>query len=214
MICGQKVDGVNMSDKSKVMIVNKSLSAAFEALQEIERFSLYCGLEHGQANMNRLLAEEMIAMTTDVLEACEGKLWIEIENGENCDIHLIARAPIDPKAKEEFISASKAKRNTRVKGLRNKISAIFADFLCGYEQAELYNVPGSVMMSGMGVNPIYTGEVWSLNAYEANTPKEQKAAELEGVEKSIIDSFADDVIVSVKDSWVEMVAKKRFEKNA
>lgn len=53
--------------------------------------------------------------------------------------------------------------------------------------------------------------VWFLAAYEKRTPVEKKYAEMEGVEKSILIAMADDVQVSVKNYWVEVVVKKQFE---
>ena len=52
--------------------------------------------------------------------------------------------------------------------------------------------------------------MWSLAEHGRGRSKEETFAEMEGVEKSILLGFADDVIVSVRDSWVDLTVRKKF----
>lgn len=197
--------------KSQVIQVNNNLSSAIAALEEVERFSLYMGLDHTQAGHMRLLAEEMIAMTTEVLEKCDAKLWMEYQD-QACELHLTASAPIEPEAKEEFISVSKAKANAPVKGIKNKISALFAGLLGGCDDTTMYSMMEygfTGLASPLAMHP--GAMMWSMRSYEEAAPKARRDAALEGVEKSIISALSDDVTVSVKSHWVEMVVKKSYK---
>lgn len=198
--------------KSNEIALSNHLSCAVNALQEVEQASDQAGLSREQANILRLLTEEMISMTTDILQNCKGSLWMEWE-GLSCELHLTAVAPIEEEAKAAFIEASKAKANAPVKGLKNRISALLAGMLSSETYPELYTSMGAGFIEDMstGMSPLYLVPTWSLAAYKEGQKKEQKDAELEGVEKSILTGLADDVIVSVKNHWVELVVKKAFE---
>lgn len=60
--------------KSKEIKLSNNLSCAVEALQEVEHASAQAGFDREQTNMLRLLTEEMISMTTDILANCKGAL--------------------------------------------------------------------------------------------------------------------------------------------
>ena len=193
--------------KSNEIALSNSLSCAVNALQAVEQASEQAGFSREQTNILRLLTEEMIAMTTDILQACKGSLWMEWE-GTACELHLTAVAPIEEAAKAALIEASKARVNTPVKGLKNRISALLAGMLSSVNSPELYAAMSAGFVGGMPSMPLM--RTWSLAAYAENQKQDQKDAELEGVEKSILTGLADDVVVSVKNNWVELVVRKAF----
>lgn len=193
--------------KSNEIVLSNSLSCAVNALQEVERASEQAGLNREQTNTLRLLTEEMISMTMDILKVCRGRLWLECEHGD-CALHLNAMAPMEEDAKAAFIAASKEKINAPVKGLKNKISALFAGLLI-YQDYPYYYI--SVCNSFGGSSHMYNAApMWSLAEYGRGRSKEETFAEMEGIEKSILLGFADDVIVSVRDNWVDLTVRKKF----
>ena len=193
--------------KSNEIKLSNSLSCAVEALQMVETTAADAGLDREQTNILRLLTEEMISMTTDILRTCQGKMWLECEHG-SCALHLNATAPMEKEEKEAFIAASKERVNAPVKGLKNKISALFAGLLIYQEYPDYYM---SVCSSfGCGVPMCGVSPMWSLAEYGRGRSREEKSAEMEGVEKSILLGFADDVIVSVRNNWVDLTVKKQF----
>lgn len=193
--------------KSQEIKLTHDLSCAVEALQMVEDVSARAGLDREQSNVLRLLTEEMISMTTDILKSCRGRLWLECQDGE-CSLHLNAAAPMEEDAKAAFIAASKEKINTPIKGVKNRISALFAGLLIYQEYPDYYI---SVCSSFGGGAPMRgAAPMWSLAEYGRRRAGEEKSAELEGVERSILLGFADDVIVSVQGSWVDLTVKKRF----
>ena len=193
--------------KSNEIALSNSLSCAVNALQTVEQASEQAGFSREQTNILRLLTEEMIAMTTDILQECKGSLWMEWE-GTACELHLTAVAPMEEAAKAAFIEASRAKVNTPVKGLKNRISALLAGMLSSVNSPELYAAMSAGFVGGIPSMP--SMQTWSLAAYAENQKQNQKDAELEGVEKSILTGLADDVVVSVKNNWVELVVRKAF----
>ena len=66
-----------MKMKSNEVALSNSLACAVNALQEVEQASGQAGLNREQASIMRLLTEEMIAMTTDILQDCKGSLRME-----------------------------------------------------------------------------------------------------------------------------------------
>ena len=194
--------------KSNEIKLTNSLSCAVEAIQEVERACREAGLEGEQVNRMRLLTEEAIAMTTDILTSCRGTLWMEWEGGE-CQLHLTAVAPMDETEKAAFLEASRARANAPVKGLRNRISALLSGLLSSGEYPQLYqSMQGGFVGSYAGA--ALTGmPVWSLSAYTKSRTEQER--ESDGLERSILTGLADDVVVSVKNNWVELVVRKRFD---
>ena len=193
--------------RSQEVKLTTDLSCAVEALQMVESASARAGLDREQTNLLRLLTEEMISMTTDILKSCRGSLWLECQDGD-CALHLNAAAPMEEGAKAAFIAASKEKINAPIKGLKNRIGALFAGLLVYQEYPDYYI---SVCSSFGGSVPARNAApMWSLAEYERRRAGREKSAELEGVEKSILLGFADDVIVSVRNNWVDLTVKKRF----
>lgn len=54
--------------------IRNSLSCAVEALQEGKRASEKTGLNREQTNLMRLVTEEMISMTMEILKDCKGSI--------------------------------------------------------------------------------------------------------------------------------------------
>ena len=88
--------------KSQEIKLTNNLSCAVDALQMVETTAAAAGFTREQVNILRLLTEEMISMTTDILKTCQGTLWLECEHGA-CALHLTAMAPIEADAKAAFI---------------------------------------------------------------------------------------------------------------
>lgn len=197
--------------KSNEIKLSNNLSCAVEALREVERASGEADLTREQANILRLLTEEMISMTTDILSSCKGSLWMEWD-GLACELHLTAVAPMEEKERAAFIEASKAKVNAPVKGLRSRIGALLAGLLSSGNYPEFYSTMSAGFVGGVptGFSSLPRAPIWSLAAYERGQEKAARDTALEGVEKSILTGMADDVVVSVKSSWVELVVKKQF----
>ncbi len=194
--------------KSREIKLSNDMTSVIEALQEIEYSSAKARLTREQTNILRLFTEEMMSMTMDILKDCKGTFWMEC-TGMQCQLHITASAPIEDEAKKAFIEASKKKVNSPVKGLKNKISALLAGMLGSLDSPELYSSMSAGFTGGYMGPARMTAAVWSLAAYEKAAGETE--TESDGLERSILTGMADDVTVSVKNYWVELVVKKTFD---
>lgn len=202
--------------KTDPILISADPRVIAAALDEVERTAVFCRLDTVAVNTLRLLTEESVAMTVGVLADISGQLWLET-NGRQFEIHLTADAPVTFKAREAFIEVSTAKRSTMPRGLKAKISYLFAGLLTTNPALEddpllyttmAYGFMGETYaptMSMMG--PPVT---WSMAVYNLKAPPSDTGGEGHNLEKSIIERFADDVVVSVTPTGVEMIVKKTF----
>lgn len=194
-----------VTDKFELKDLSQDIPAA---LGEIERAAEFCKLSPEQVNVMRLLGEEMMSMTREILKGCSAELWMENQKNR-FEIHLSAKAMVDADAKKTFIDLSSARKNTLPRGLKAKIAMLFENFLFSDNQAAL--IMPSMQYGFAGELPGTTaGAVWSMRNFNRNAPAEERDAALEGAEKSILERFADDILVTVRLSEVELVCVKEF----
>ena len=184
------------------------------ALNQIERAADYCGLDASGGMALRQLAEESVLMAMDVLDKAPGELWMENE-GKDFELHLRVKTDVSFDAREEFISVSKAKRNTQPKGLKAKLGYLFNEIFSANVSGESFPyMYGGVAYGLMGEFYVPSDQSWSLSAYQEKNPEdlelEEQDAEILEAQKSLIEKLADDVLVTVTSNSVELVVKKSF----
>ena len=185
-----------------------------QAMNQIERAADYCGLGGAEGMALRQLAEESILMTMDVLDKAPGELWMENE-GKNYELHLRVKTDVSFDAREEFISVSKAKRNTQPKGLKAKLGNLFTEIFSANVSGESFPyLYGGVAYGLMGEFYVPSDQSWSLSAYQEKNPEEKEQeeqdAEILEAQKSLIEKLADDVVVTVTSNSVELIVRKAF----
>lgn len=184
-----------------------------KALNQVEKAALYNDLEKKQALQLRLLAEELLGMTKEIVGEHQAEFYVEAE-GDNYKLHLMAKAKLDEDTKEELLSVSSTGKNAAAKGVMGKVRTVFESFLNGYEEGSQY-FDTKMLTAGYRERPVmnmYDSAEWSLQQY-INTvegQKEEKADEWDELEKSIVAKLADDVTVSVHNKTAEIVISKAF----
>ena len=168
----------------------------------------------------KLLLEETIGMFEEMTGEFTALMWIEKYDGQ-CAIRLVGNTKIDADKKYDLLSMSTSGENALVHGFMGKVKDIIQTGILNYESVmklkQEYNGV-SVNYAGLGVysdvgiatNPTaFSGMMWSMIDYKNEL--EHGKAENEGMmaawdelEKSIVASVADDVIVGVKDNKVQM----------
>lgn len=168
----------------------------------------------------KLLLEETIGMFEEMTGEFTALMWIEKYDGQ-CAIRLVGNTKIDADKKYDLLSMSTTGGNALVHGFMGKVKDIIQTGILNYESVmklkQEYNGV-SVNYAGLGVysdvgmatNPTaFSGMMWSMIDYKNEL--EHGKAENEGMmaawdelEKSIVASVADDVIVGVKDNKVQM----------
>ena len=197
--------------KSNVCKIDKGTKDLEIIFKECEKVAVYNGLTAKQGLQLRLLCEELDGMLPNVINDFDGELWIEYEEGV-CKVNVSIQMPnLDIAKKEELIGIAKSKRNAAAVGIIGKIRSAVEDFLLDemavdtlVAMTEPYNLSAE---SGMGVN--YT-HCWSLGDYRSVVKKEEKAEAWDELEKSVIASVADDVIIGVKGKQADIVIIKKF----
>lgn len=170
-----------------------------DALHQIEVLQ---NIDGKQRNCLRLLTEELFSMMEQVLANREASFEL-IREGNEFSLGIVTRVRVSLDTKEELLSMSTDGKNLATKGLWGKISSLF--------EAMSYGA-AMVPATDAGINLDCGGysQMWRMSMYLDNLPAEDRLAAWDGMEKSIILNFADDVMVGVRDSQVEIVVKKKF----
>ena len=208
--------------KSNVCILNKDLTCLELVLSEVEKVTVYNGLEDKNALRLRLLAEELCGMLPGLVENFNGEFWAENE-GNNYKLHVKLKAEdMTMDMRDNLISVSKSGKNEAAKGIMGKIRAVAETMLlvafdpslsvpvmeCDFYDYHGYNMGFGYVDSAIAVETGYS-YFWSLCSYKTAVEEEDDAfAELE---RSIVANLADDIIVGVRGSNVEIVVKKSFD---
>ena len=170
---------------------------------EIEIAAVKSALLPREANVLRLLAEEMFSMTVNLAENadCSFRVW---NSKKQFELRLRAKAKISPESKRNFISVSSKKENVLAKGLLGKIRSAIDDYI-----SDDVHKDDCLLFYPDAMN-VYE-YVWSLNEYMQHTPPEKQKEDWDGLERSILVNVADDIIIGVDSGQVEMTVKKSFE---
>ena len=197
--------------KSNVCRIDKSTKDLAAILKESERVAEYNGLTHKQALQLRLLCEEIDGMLPNIIEDFVGNLWIEYD-GDVCKINVSIEIPkFDIEKKEELIAISNSKKNAAAVGIVGKIRNAIENFFLNEDSAAAFNIPTEAFCSASGYcEGIDYAYQWRLEQYRLSVNKEDDSREYDELEKSVIASVADDVIVGVKGNKADIVIIKKF----
>lgn len=176
-------------------------------LKESERVAQYNGLTHKQTLQLRLLCEEIDGMLPNMIDDFEGALWIEFEDGV-CKIKVSVSIPqLDSEKKEELIGIAKNKKNAAATGIVGKIRNSIEDFFLKKETVDAFTLSMSSIGYSEGVDYTY---LWVLDEYRNGIEKDKQTEAWDELEKSVIASVADDVIVGVRGRCAEIEIIKNF----
>ena len=195
--------------------IEKDGKGAESALAVTEKAAAYGGLDHKEGIRLTLLAEELIGLFRSIAGDTSGSdFWIE-EKDREYKVHMKADVMMDKEMREEFLSISRSGKNAAAVGFMGKLKdLISAALLPDPEAMPIQNsvpagfVPiGSPDSSGMAASLI-----WTLKEYREDQEKDvpNDTEEWDGLEKSIVANIADDVVVSVSGSVVDVCIIKRF----
>jgi hypothetical protein len=196
--------------KSNVCKIDNGTKDLAAILEESERVAKFNGFTDKQTLQLRLLCEEVDGMLPNIIEDFEGNLWIEYENGV-CKVNISIRIPeFNLDKKEDLIAIARNKKNAAASGIVGKIRSAIENFFLDEEPIGTFDASfGAFYEIG------YTGFVdysclWSLEQYRSTIKKEEKGAAWDELEKSVIASVADDVIVGVKGRQADIIIVKKF----
>ena len=197
--------------KSNVCKIDNSTRDLAAILKESERVAEYNGLDHKQTLQLRLLCEEIDGMLPNIIDDFEGSLWIDFED-RLCKVTVSIRIPeFNTDKKEELIGIAKNKKNAAAVGIVGKIRNAIENFFLNEDVNESFAYSSSAfdMPAGYFDSAEYS-RLWRLEEYRVYAKKEEQTEAWDELEKSVIASVADDVIVGVKGKCAEIVIVKSF----
>ena len=197
--------------KSNVCKIEKGTQDLAAILKESEKVAVYNELTHKQSLQLRLICEEIDGMLPNIIDDFSGDLWFEFEDGV-CKVRISLRyEEFTMEKKAELVSIAKNKKNSAAVGIVGKIRSALENFIL----EEAPNVGDAVMSSTFYHFSDYDEhtdylERWSLGEYVNTVKSENKSEAWDELERSVIASVADDVIVGVKGRRADITIVKRF----
>ena len=196
--------------KSNVCRINKGTKDLDAILIESEKVAVYNELSHKQTLQLRLICEEIDGMLPKIIDDFDGDFWIEFEKGVCKVIASIKFAEFSIEKKEELIKIAKNSKNAAAVGITGKIRSFVEDMLLDDVNIPSYSIYSESMCIatsfGEDMNYPY---MWTLENYKNNTKKEKEEA-WDELEKSVIASVADDIVVGVKGKRADIIITKKF----
>lgn len=174
-----------------------------DVFSKIEKSAEAWKLTPKETNTLRLLGEEMLGLAEGNAVINSLEFFVKTEE-KNFELRLVAKAKITPEQKKQFVSASTEHKNEMSKGLKGKIKSMFDDF---------FYIEPNTSVPDLGLMPgVYDGYVamWSMNEYTNTVSIDEQKKDWDGLEKSILLNFADDVIIGASLGQVDIIVKKSF----
>ncbi len=194
--------------KSNVCKIEKGPSGLNAILKESEKVAVYNELNDKQTLQLRLICEELDGMLPNIIDEFCGDFWIDFEDGV-CKINVLIKLDeLTASKKKELIKIAKNKKNAAATGILGKIRSALEDLFLDSEGNKNFDMVGLYNYANeyyAGMNYSY---MWSLKRYRLDSNKEEQ--KWDELEKSIIVSVADDIIVGVKGKIANIVIIKNF----
>ena len=198
--------------KSNVCKINKGTADLEAILKESEKVAEYNHLTHKQALQLRLLCEELDGMLPHVVEKFSGNFWIEFDKGV-CRVTASINIPtMTSEKKKELLGISKDGKNASATGMVGKIRNLIENFFLNEEAYMNSFVESAPKLHVSAEYSEFVGYTytWSLEEYRDCVKKEEHKDAWDELEKSVIASVADDVIVGVKGNQADIIIVKKF----
>lgn len=197
--------------KSNVCKIENGTRDLEAILKESERVAEYNGLSHKQALQLRLLCEEIDGMLPNIVDDFEGELWIDFE-GDVCKVNVSVQFPeVNADKKAELISIAKDQKNAAAVGIVGKIRNAIENFFLDEDMMTAVTISTRPYSLATGYSDgVDYDYLWRLEEYRKSVKKEEQVEAWDELEKSVIASVADDVIVGVRGKRAEILILKKF----
>lgn len=197
--------------RSNVCKIEKGTHDLEAILRECEKVAVYNELTHKQSLQLRLLCEESDGMLPNILGNFEGEFWIDFTDGV-CKVNISVKFDeFNANKKKEMVSVAKSKKNAAITGIVARIRSVVEDFFLDEEVVRACAVSSDSFNIVTGYSSyVDYSHIWSLEHYRREAEKEKQSEAWDELEKSVIASVADDVIVGVKGKQADIIIVKKF----
>ena len=197
--------------KSNVCKIENGTKDLAAILKESEKVAVYNELTHKQTLQLRLICEEIDGMLPNIIDAFNGDLWFEFEDGV-CKVKISLRFDeFTAEKKEELVGIAKNKKNASAVGIVGKIRSAIENVFLDETSARMFSVSASSMyMSTDYHDRVDYSYIWRLEDYRNNARSAEKTEDWDELEKSVLANVADDVVVGVKGKQADIVIVKKF----
>ena len=197
--------------KSNVCKIENGTKDLAAILKESERVAEYNGLTHKQSLQLRLICEEIDGMLPNIIDDFNGELWIEIENGV-CKVNVSLKfKEFTAEKKKELVGVATNKKNAAATGIVGKIRSAIENVLLDGDNFRSFEIASeSYGFSTEYYDRMDYSHLWTLDRYRSSVSKEKQSEAWDELEKSVIASVADDVIVGVKGREADIIVVKKF----
>lgn len=151
----------------------------------------------------RLLTEEMFSLVKELLELTAADFEIRQEDSQYA-LTISTNTRINLDTREELLSLSTSGKNAANKGFKGILGAVLESFLIEGDSS-LYTPAFTYGLVGGSEEYAY---LWTYSRYMEYVPQEESRKNWDGMEKSIIACFADDVAIAVRSGRLEMTVTK------
>ena len=216
---------VQISSKKPVKISSQIFLSSDEeslatAYSKVDSIVAELSLKGKDSLRMKLLLEETIGMVEEMVGDFTAMIWVE-KYASQCAVKFVGTTKMDADKKYEMLSLSSSGQNALVHGFMGKLKDIIETGMLNYESVMKLNQEYNgitVNYAGIGAyhdvsvatNPTaMSGFMWSMIDYRQALGEERKENEAmqaawDELEKSIVASIADDVIVGIKSNKVQM----------
>ena len=197
--------------KSNVCKIEKGTKDLAAILKESEKVAVYNDFTHKQTLHLRLICEELDGMLPELVGNFEGYFWIEVENGVCYVKASIELGTISSQKREQLISVTKSKKNAAAVGVVGKIRSALESFFLDYDQVDASSVVPEMMDLRTSYDMAWEySYYWSLEDYKHSVKDSDKKEAWDELEKSVIASVADDIIIGIKGSRADITIVKNI----
>ena len=197
--------------KSNVCKIEKGTKDLAAILKESEKVAVYNDFTHKQTLHLRLICEELDGMLPELVGNFEGYFWIEVENGVCYVKASIELGSISSQKREQLISVTKNKKNAAAVGVVGKIRSALESFFLDYDQVDSsFIVPEMMDLRTTYDTAWEYSYYWSLEDYKHSVKSTDKKEAWDELEKSVIASVADDIVIGIKGSKADITIVKNI----
>ena len=195
--------------KSNECTLSGTRSDIENALKEVEKVAVYNNLSRKEALQLRLLAEEMLGMQAGVMGFVSGKIYLENKgNVFNIFLHTEIDAEKQEAVRDKFVEMSTSGKNAAYTGIMGRIRKVM-DNMANDSTAEYYQAGSNMGDPTVFTQPIIDYDrIWELSKYREQVKKQIE--QWDELEKSIVASIADELIVGARNNYVDLIVVKKF----